>query len=167
MESPFLCSILESVLLSSTLSFIQTREEKGLKAAKLLKKFKLKIDRPLSAILAMNTIAHTVGAAGVGAQAVKVFGQASFGIASAILTILILVVTEIIPKTIGALYWRELALTCRQDYQVMIIISYPLVILAEQITRFISKNKKHQSISRDEIAILTSLGTRGRRFRRT
>jgi len=150
---------MESVLLSSTLTFIHAREEKGVKAAKLLKKFKLKINRPLSAILTLNTVAHTVGAAGVGAQAVRVFGEASFGIISAILTILILVITEIIPKTIGALYWRELALPAARIINFMIIISYPLVIFAEQITRFISRNKKHQSVSRDEIAILASLGT--------
>ncbi len=156
----FLCSIMESVLLSTTLSFIQTREEKGYKSARLLKNFKLKIDRPLSAILALNTVAHTVGAAGVGAQAVKVFGQASFGIVSAVLTLLILVITEIIPKTIGALYWRELALTAARIIRVMVVIAWPLVIFAELITRFISRNKQHQSISRDEIAVLTNLGTR-------
>ena len=102
----FLCSILEAVLLSTPMSYISTKEKTHGKSAILLKKFKQDIDRPIAAILSLNTIAHTVGAAGVGAEAVKIFGEAYFGVISAILTILILVLSEIIPKTIGACYWR-------------------------------------------------------------
>jgi CBS domain containing-hemolysin-like protein len=138
--------------------FIQGKEKEGKKSAALLKKYKIEVDRPLSAILSLNTVAHTVGAAGVGAQAVKVFGDAYFGIVSAILTLLILVVTEIIPKTIGALFWRELALVSARIIKVLVIITYPLVLMAEVITRFISKNKKPVSVSREEIAMMTSVG---------
>ena len=106
----FLCAILEAVLLSTPMSYISTKEKTHGKSAILLKKFKQDIDRPIAAILSLNTIAHTVGAAGVGAEAVKIFGEAYFGVISAILTILILVLSEIIPKTIGACYWRTLAL---------------------------------------------------------
>ncbi len=154
----FLCSIMESVLLSTSMPFIQNKESAGKKSANLLKKYKTEIDRPLSAILSLNTVAHTVGAAGVGAEAVKVFGEMYFGIVSAVLTLLILVVTEIIPKTIGALYWRELALFSARIIKIMIIITYPLVILAEFITHFISKNKQPESVSREEIAMMASLG---------
>jgi CBS domain containing-hemolysin-like protein len=149
---------MESVLLSTSMPFIQKKELDGKKSALLLKKYKTEIDRPLSAILSLNTVAHTVGAAGVGAQAVKVFGEAYFGIVSAVLTLLILVVTEIIPKTIGALFWRELALLSARIIKIMIIFTYPLVIMAEVITRFISKNKQPESVSREEIAMMASLG---------
>lgn len=154
----FLCSIMESVLLSTSMPFIQSKESGGKKSASLLKKYKTEVDRPLSAILSLNTVAHTVGAAGVGAQAVKVFGEVYFGVVSAILTLLILVVTEIIPKTIGALYWRELALLSARVIKTMIIVTYPLVLMAEVITRFISRNKRPESVSREEIAMMTSLG---------
>lgn len=154
----FLCSIMESVLLSTSMPFIKGKEAKGKKSASLLKKYKTEVDRPLSAILSLNTVAHTVGAAGVGAQAVKVFGEAYFGIVSAVLTLLILILTEIIPKTIGAIFWRELALLSARIIKVMIIVTYPLVLMAEVITRFISKNKKPVSVSREEIAMMTSVG---------
>jgi CBS domain containing-hemolysin-like protein len=105
-----------------------------------------------------HTVAHTVGAAGVGAQAVKIYGEASFGIVSAILTILILVITEIIPKTIGANYWRGLAKISAQTIRIMIIITYPLVVMSAFITRAISGKKNEKSTSREEIAALTSIG---------
>src|SRR5690606_7211768 len=104
----FLCSIMEAVLLSTPQSFLIVKSENGNVWAENFIDLKYNIDKPLSAILSLNTVSHTIGAAGVGAQAVKVFGEASFGIVSAILTILILIVTEIIPKTIGARYWRKL-----------------------------------------------------------
>ena len=104
----FLCSIMESVLLSTPQAFLLVKHEEGHQWAKSFIELKERIDKPLSAILSLNTVAHTIGAAGVGAQAIKVFGEASFGIVSAILTVLILVITEIIPKTIGARYWRGL-----------------------------------------------------------
>jgi CBS domain containing-hemolysin-like protein len=154
----FLCSILEAVLLSVNFSFIYLKEQEGSQAAKTLKKLKTRIDRPLAAILTLNTIAHTVGAAGVGAEAVKVFGSAYFGIISAVLTILILVFSEIIPKTIGARFWRELSLPSARIIQILIVIAYPLVLLTEFITHTISKNNPEQSVSREEVAMLASLG---------
>jgi Mg2+/Co2+ transporter CorB len=103
----FLCSILEAVLLSTPMSFITMKEQEGVKAAQRLKKYKIENERPLAAILSLNTIAHTIGAAGVGAQSNDIFGDEYFGITSAILTLLILVLSEIIPKNIGANYWRQ------------------------------------------------------------
>jgi CBS domain containing-hemolysin-like protein len=119
---------------------------------------KTDIDKPLSAILSLNTIAHTIGAAGVGAQAVKIFGEASFGIVSAIMTILILVLTEIIPKTIGAKYWRNLSRITTYTIKGMITITYPLVVGSAVITKMISRNRKEQTTSREEIAALTNIG---------
>ena len=154
----FLCSIMESVLLSTPQSFLIVKQEKGDLWAKTFFDLKIHIDKPLAAILSLNTVAHTVGAAGVGAQAVKVFGEASFGIVSAILTILILVITEIIPKTIGARYWRKLAMVSSIIIKGMIIITYPLVVLSAFITKLISKNKLQTTISREEIAAWANIG---------
>jgi CBS domain containing-hemolysin-like protein len=155
----FICSITEAVLLSTPVSFLTVKSNNGHKYADRMIKMKSFIDRPLSAILSLNTVAHTVGAAGVGAQAVKVFGEVYFGIVSAVLTILILIFTEIIPKTIGATYWRSLAPITSHTISLMIIISYPLVILSSFITKLISKNRAETSTSREEIAALAHIGT--------
>jgi len=111
------------------------------------------------AILSLNTITHTIGAAGVGAQAVKVFGEAYFGIISAVLTFLILIFTEIIPKTIGVTYWKNLAKVSYFTIKSMIFITYPLIILSSAITKVFSKQKNEQTTSREEIAALASIGT--------
>ncbi len=154
----FLCSIMESVLLTIPQSFLIVKKDKGEQWANSFIQLKIKIDKPLSAILSLNTVAHTIGAAGVGAQAVKVFGEASFGIVSAVLTILILIVTEIIPKTIGARYWKSLSRLAYYIIRAMIIITYPLVYMSAFITRIISKSKTEQTTSREEIAALASIG---------
>lgn len=155
----FLCSIMESVLLSTPQSFLMVKHNSGHNWAKSFIDLKINIDKPLSAILSLNTVAHTIGAAGVGAQAVKVFGEAYFGVVSAILTILILILTEIIPKTIGARYWRNIAKASYFIIKSMIVVTYPLVIMSSQITRLLSKNRKEQMTSREEIAALASIGT--------
>ncbi len=154
----FLCSILESVLLSITPSFTAAYEKQHSVTGKHLRNFKTDIDRPLAAILSLNTIAHTVGAAGVGAQAMLVFGNEYVAVISAVLTVLILILSEIIPKTIGVLYWRQLTgptvyLLCK-----MIVLLYPLVWLSKKITMIISGKKELKSITRDEIRALADLG---------
>ncbi len=149
---------MESVLLSTPQSFLIVKQEQGSQWAKSFIELKDNIDKPLSAILSLNTVAHTIGAAGVGAQAVKVFGEASFGIVSAVLTVLILVITEIIPKTIGAQYWRKLTKVSYFTIKVMVILTYPLVVMSAYITRIISSNKEKQSTSREEIAALARIG---------
>lgn len=154
----FVCSIMESVLLSTPRSFLIVKEGEGKDWAKTFINYKTNIDKPLSAILSLNTVAHTIGAAGVGAQAVKVFGEASFGIVSAILTILILVITEIIPKTVGARYWRGLAKITAITIKGMIIITYPLVLMSAVITKRSSKKEKPNTTSREEIAALANIG---------
>ena len=154
----FLCSIMESVLLSTPQSFLIVKNNNGHKWAKSYIDLKKNIDKPLSAILSLNTVAHTIGAAGVGAQAVKVFGEAYFGVVSAILTILILVLTEIIPKTIGARYWRSLSKISYYTIKSMIIGIYPLVIMSGIITKIFSKKSREQTTSREEIAAMASIG---------
>jgi len=154
----FLCSIMESVLLSTSRSYLIVKQEKGYKWAKSFIDLKMNIDKPLSAILSSNTIAHTIGAAGVGAQAVEIFGDMYFGIISAILTILILFFSEIIPKTIGARYWRKLTMISYFTIKTMIIITYPLVLMSSFITNIFSGRKHEQTTSREEIAALASIG---------
>ena len=155
----FLCSVLEAVLLSTPVSFITMKEQEGAKNAPLMKRLKQDIDKPISAILSLNTIAHTVGSAGVGAEAVKVFGEVYFGVISAVLTILILVLSEIIPKTIGSYYWRQLAMPAATVIRVMVIISYPLVWLSEWITKLVASKKQPLSVSREEVSAMVSVGT--------
>lgn len=154
----FICSISEAVLLSTPSSYLIAKQGSKATWTSLFVKFKNNIDKPLSAILSLNTVAHTVGAAGVGAQAVKVFGEAYFGLVSAVLTILILVVTEIIPKTIGARFWRELAIVTTYIIRGMIFITYPLVVISALITRMISRKQAEHSTSREEISALASIG---------
>ncbi|WP_127844660.1 CNNM domain-containing protein [Psychroflexus aestuariivivens] len=153
----FLCSIMEAVLLSTPISFLQVKMEKGNASAKQFSLLKADIDRPLSAILSLNTIAHTVGAAGVGAQAAIVFGEAYFGLISAVLTLLILIVSEIIPKTIGAKYWRNIALFTGKIINFTVIIMYPLVWLSSLITNLIASENKEKTTSREEISALANI----------
>ena len=94
-----------------------------------MKQYKNNVDHPVGAILSLKTIAHTIGSAGVGAESIKLFGEEYFGIISAILTLLILVLSEIIPKTIGASYWRSIAMSSTKIIRVLIFITYPLVLL--------------------------------------
>lgn len=155
----FLCSVLEAVLLSTPVSFISMKESQGVKGASLLMKYKTNVDRPVAAILTLNTVAHTIGAAGVGSESVKVFGEAYFGIISAILTLLILVLSEIIPKTIGASYWRSLAIPSARIIRAMIFITYPLVRLSELLTRCVSPRIQPITVSREEVAAMVNVGT--------
>ena len=156
----FMCSILEAVLLSTPTSFIMMKEKVDAKSAFIFAKLKAEIDRPIAAILSLNTIAHTIGAAGVGAEAMKIFGETYFGIISAILTILILVFSEIIPKTIGANYWRRLAMPSARLLQLLVYICYPLVWLSELITRLLTPKNKECSVTREEISAMVDVGTK-------
>lgn len=155
----FICSVLESVILTVSLPYIYLKEKEGRAGAGTLKKIKHNIDRPLAAILTLNTIAHTIGAAGVGSEATKLFGEVYFGIISAALTLLILIFSEIIPKTIGALYWRSLALPAARIIRFFIIITYPLVIFSEFLTKVFSRGKVSGTVSREELAMLASLAS--------
>lgn len=155
----FLCSILEAALLSMPPSFVRQVEKSGARYGKRLSLLKRDIDQSLAAILTLNTIAHTVGAAGVGSQAVAVFGEAYFGIISAVLTFLILLLSEIIPKTLGAQNWRSLAQLTTYTTHAIVLATYPIVALSKRITATLqSKDKPHASVSRDEIISLAQIG---------
>lgn len=154
----FLCSVLEAVLLSTPSSFISMKEAEGNKSALLMQEYKSNIDRPVAAILSLNTIAHTIGAAGVGAESTRIFGEEYFGVISAVLTLLILVLSEIIPKTIGASYWRALAMPCTSIIRVLIVITWPLVWLSEWITRVFTPSDKQNTVSREEVHAMVKIG---------
>jgi len=152
---------MEAVLLTAPLSFVTMKENQGVKGASFLRKHKENIDKPLSAILSLNTIANTIGAAGVGAQAAIVFGDAYFGIVSATLTLIILVFSEILPKTIGAYYWKSLVVFSGIVIQGMVYLTYPLVLVSERLTHVIAKKKKGESsVSREEFSTMVDIGTR-------
>lgn len=157
----FFCSVAEAVLLSVRPSYIAAMESKGRARAKILRKLRGNLDRPLAAILTANTIAHTVGAAGVGAQATAVFGDEYLGIASAILTLLILVLSEIIPKTLGAVYWQRLAPVFAVLIDGLTRLLLPFVWLSEKLTRLFSRSGAGlHGFSRDEMTAMAAIGSR-------
>lgn len=154
----FLCSVAEAVVLSVSPSFIANLAKTRKKTARLLKKVKVDIDRSLAAILTLNTIAHTVGAGGAGAEAAAYYGDEWVGLAMAILTLLILFLSEIIPKTLGALYWRRLAPATARFVQLLIWVLYPLIYVSELLTKLLSRGHSVHSFSREEFAALAEIG---------
>jgi CBS domain containing-hemolysin-like protein len=160
----FVCSVLEAVLLSLTSGYVQNLQKQGKKSGELLEKLRREVEKPLSAILSLNTIANTIGAAGVGAQASVVFGSGYVGLVSGILTLLILIFSEIIPKTIGAKYWKKIAPIAAYILPVMIVLLYPLVFMALQITRLISKDDNECDFSREEFSAITEVGAKAGLF---
>lgn len=163
----FLCSVLEAVLLKVTPYFVAALENDGRKAGAKLRRLTQDIDRPLAAILSLNTVAHTVGAAGAGAQATHVFGDAYVGAASAVLTFLILVLSEIIPKTLGARYWRRLAPWLASLLSGLVWLMWPLVKLSEFLTALLGKSKHHGSVSREEFSAMVDLGEKAGAIHKT
>ncbi len=153
----FLCSTLESVLMSTTLSYINFREEEGYAAARLMKQYKTEPERPLAAILSLNTIANTVGAAAIGHQAVVVFGEVWFGVVSAVVTILILVFAEIIPKTIGTTYWKKLMGFAAYTIRGLIFLLYPCVLFIQWITNLFPEAEE-AAVSREEVIAMANVG---------
>jgi CBS domain containing-hemolysin-like protein len=154
----FLCSMLEASLLSLPVSYVKVLEEKGSRVGRLLLAMKTSIDRPLAAILTLNTVAHTVGAAGVGAQAAIVFGSGAVGLASAVMTLLILVVSEIIPKTLGAVHAKRLAGLTAYATRAMIYLCWPLIVALEWVNRLLGARRETQRMSRAELAAMLRLG---------
>ncbi|MGB1261839.1 MAG: CNNM domain-containing protein [Cognaticolwellia sp.] len=153
----FLCSVLEAVLLSVTPSFVeQTQNEKPVSGA-VLADTKTRLDESLSSILILNTFAHTMGAAGVGAQAIHVFGERWETLIAVLLTLAILYLSEIIPKTLGATFWRGLAIPCAYAIAWLTKLVYPLVWISTRITRLFKQGKENE-ITREEIIALASLG---------
>lgn len=155
----FLCSIAEATLLSITPSYIAGLKETNPRKAEQLQRLKEdKIDQSLAAILTVNTIAHTVGAIGAGAKATTVFGDAWFGVFSAVMTLLILFLSEIVPKTLGAVYWRQLASLTGSYVNLLIKSMYPIIVISEKLTKLISGGKKQGNFTRDEFVAMAGIG---------
>ena len=153
----FLCSLLESVLMSTPISFISMKEEEGDRNATLFMKFKQDPDRPLTAILSLNTIANTLGAAAVGHQATQLSGDHVFGIVSAAMTILILVFSEIVPKSIGTSHWKNL-LWLSHVMQLLVYLLFPVVWVVDKLHDTISNEDPDTGISREEVSAMANIG---------
>ena len=155
----FICSVSEATILSMTPSFIASIQEKEPKKAELLQKVKVdNIDQSIAAILTLNTVAHTIGSLGSGAQATIVFGSTWFGVFSAVMTLIILIGTEIIPKTLGTAYWRQLSGPVAYFVKGIIFLLFPLIWMSEKITKLLTRGKELHSFSRNEFAALASVG---------
>lgn len=162
----FLCSVAEAVLLSITPSYIAGLQQDRPKLATLLIRLKQEnVDQSLAAILTLNTIAHTVGAIGSGAKATIVFGSAWFGLFSAIMTLLILFLSEIIPKTLGAVYWRKLVGVTAIFVRSLILILFPLIWVSEKLTKFIAQGKNLHVFNRKEFIAMARIGEQAGQIR--
>jgi len=149
----FICSVLEAVILSITPGYLAQLRQQEHPAEPKLSRLKSDIDRPLASILTLNTIAHTIGAAGAGAQASVVFGSQWLGLFSAILTLGILLLSEIVPKTIGATYWRQLAPVTAEILRWMVLLLAPFVWLSQIITHNLTRNHPTPKL-RDELSAM-------------
>ena len=155
----FLCSLLESVLLSISITHVSVLEKNGSHSGKIMAELKENINRPLAAILTINTIANTVGAAGVGAQTMNLYGNEWVAFASGILTLSILIFSEIIPKTIGTLYNKSLASFTAYTIRSLMIIAYPFVLLSESMTSLFhsGENGGESKASREELLAMAEI----------
>lgn len=154
----FFCSLLESIILSVSHSYIILLVRTGRRSGHMLQDMKRNINHPLAAILTLNTVANVVGAAGVGAQTYLLFGKEWVALASGILTVLILVCSEIIPKTLGAVYWKRLAPFAAYLLRGLILLTYPIVYVLEALSRFIARHGRGSGMTRDEIMVLAEIG---------
>ena len=158
----FLCSLWEAVLLSITPSYARIKMQEGSAIGEDLQEFKENVDRPLAAILTLNTIAHTVGAIGVGSQATAIWAESSPLITSlavpVLMTLGILILSEIIPKTIGANYWKEFAPFTVTSLNLLMLLLAPLIWLTQLITRTLKKEKNKSVLSRSDFLVMTEIG---------
>jgi len=155
----FFCSLMESVILSVSPAYIAVATKNHRRYGRILASLKENIDQPLAAILTLNTIANTVGATGVGAQVLAVYGDGYVALASGVLTFTILIFSEIIPKTLGAIHWKVFAPLCAYLIQSLIYFTYPFVMLSNGISFLLSK-KKARKISREEIIVSAEISAK-------
>ena len=153
----FFCSLFEAVILSTTSVYIRAAIKNNKAYGFVLKNLKQRVDRPLSAILTLNTVANTVGATGVGAQVHTLYGSSYVAIASGVLTLVILIFSEVIPKTLGASYWRILAPFVAYAIKGLIVATYPFVYLFEKLSRVLSK-RKMISVTREDMIVTAEMG---------
>ncbi|MBW1708437.1 MAG: HlyC/CorC family transporter [Deltaproteobacteria bacterium] len=153
----FICSFSEAILLSLTHSHAALMEKEGFKSGPILVALKERIDRPLAAILTLNTISHTVGAAGVGAQTLHLYGSKWVALSSGILTFFILIFSEIVPKTLGAVYWKQLSSPAAYLIRFLIVIAYPVVVIIEAISKLIASGTVQTKMTREEVIVATEI----------
>lgn len=156
----FLCSILEAVLLSVTPAFVESQLQEKPHRAQALHEVREDLDESIASILILNTFAHTMGAAGVGAQAANVFGARWETLVAFLLTLAILYFSEIIPKTLGATYWKQLALPLAYVIKGLVKLLFPLVWISARLTSLFTNGDQTTAVSREELAALTKLGER-------
>ena len=160
----FLCSVAEAVALCITPSYMAKLKGEGSRAYPLVKTLKGNIDRSLAAILTLNTLAHTIGAGGAGAEAAAYFRNINLNIIMLIMTLLILFLSEIIPKTIGAVYWRQLAPMTARFVRILIYLLFPLIWVSEQLTKLLTKGKSLHAFNREEFTALADIGAASGEF---
>ncbi len=155
----FICSVSEATLLTMTPSYIDTITESDPKTASLLQDVKINnIEKSISSILTLNTVAHTLGSLGAGAQAVIVFGDMWFGVFSATMTVVILIGTEIIPKTLGTTYWRKFSVPVAYYVKGINMLLFPIVWFAEKVSRLLTKGNTQSDFNRHEFIALANAG---------
>ena len=154
----FLCSLTESVILSVSHTYIAVLVKDGHRSGRILRNLKRNINHPLAAILTFNTVANTIGAAAVGAQTYRVSGSEWVALSSALLTVMILVFSEVLPKTLGAAHWKRIAPAAGYVITGLIFHSYPVVLLLESIPRFLTRKSPQKSVTREEIIVLAEMG---------
>lgn len=153
----FLCSVWEAVMLSTPVSHIELLVQEGNQAGLIMQTLRQNVERPISAILTLNTIAHTVGAAGAGAEATAIFGSEFFGVISAVLTLLILVFSEIIPKTLGAVYAKQLTPFTAYSLRILLFVMAPAVFAFEFITRAMRPSEDAPTVTRSELQVMARI----------
>ena len=153
----FLCSIWEAAMLSTPVSHIELLVQQGNKAGSIMQGLRQNVEHPISAILTLNTIAHTVGAAGAGAEATAIFGSEFFGIISAVLTLLILVFSEIIPKTLGAVYAKPLTPFTAYSLRALLWVMKPAVFAFEFVTRSMRPREEAPTVTRSELQVMARI----------
>ncbi|MEQ8660562.1 MAG: CNNM domain-containing protein, partial [Gammaproteobacteria bacterium] len=160
----FLCSLWEAVLLSITPAFAEIQHQEGSPIGATLQRFKRDIDEPLAAILTLNTIAHTVGAIGVGAQATQLWGGThpwlTQVVVPVVMTLAILVLSELIPKTLGAVHWQHLAGFTVRSLRLLVALLGPLVWLSRHVTGILKKDTEGSLLSRSDFLAMANLGAR-------
>lgn len=155
----FVCSLCEAILLSASLSHVEVTAQLGQRAGLLMRKHKENVERPISAILTLNTIAHTAGATGAGAEAAAIFGNDFITLISIILTLLILVFSEIIPKTLGAVYWKPLMPFAAYTIEVLVVLFFPFVWLFERLTSVMAPKEKEPTVTRSELEVMAQISS--------
>jgi len=156
----FLCSVWEAVLLSTPLSHLQVMAESGRASGRSMLAMRNRVEQPISAILTLNTIAHTIGAAGAGAEATLIFGSRWFGLISVVLTLLILIFSEIIPKTLGTTFCRQLAGFTGASLVVLVRVLAPIVAALELIARPLRPRRRAPAVTRGELQAMARLGAK-------